>query len=324
MMEHSSRLPRGIAHARPKVGLLVGIVIGLAVAFVLPLASFGELAALFFCVIILGATLAMTSAPISELRIQQESPQIAADSQCCVIPGGRYFMGSQTGRGYPSERPALLVELPVFACMATPVTRRLFASVMGRDPGWPTRASGRLPANNVSWLDAIEFCNALSQLMDLTPCYEIRGDKVIWLDRDGYRLPTEAEWEYACRGGSWAPYCYGGTVGALPRYAWFEDNAGNRPRVVGRKLPNAWGLHDTHGNVWEWCWDEFSPHDQTRTGTGPGATRLASSHRVVRGGAFFLPAGALRSPVRRGEPHDGGDVSIGFRCVRGRHAWLTR
>lgn len=157
------------------------------------------------------------------------------------------------------------VELPAFRLARYPVT--------GADD---------VPRTGLSWYDAIALCNQLSIDADLTPAYVIDGLEVTW-DRDssGYRLPTEAEWQYACTAGTPA-YRYG----PLDDIAWYADNSAGQAQTVGLKAPNAWGLHDMLGNVWEWCWDLYDP-------------ATYGSYRIFRGGGFADPERSIGSAVRR-------------------------
>ena len=188
------------------------------------------------------------------------------------------------------------------------------------------RAASPSPgAVNISWFDAVRFCNQLSEVLGLLPCYAIANEKVTWgrdadgfvtwnRDADGFRLPTEAEWEYACRAGAQGRWCFGDVDKKLGEYAWFAENSDVETQRVGKKLPNAWGLHDMHGNVWEWCWD-WSGTYSTETQQDP-AGPAASGNRVIRGGAFLGAPRILRSAFRswfRPGVRNGG---LGFRCVR--------
>jgi sulfatase modifying factor 1 len=147
---------------------------------------------------------------------------------------------------------------------------------------YPVVAENDVPLTGVSWYDAIALCNELSADFSLSPAYVIDGPEVSW-DRDsgGYRLPTEAEWQYACTAGTPA-YRYG----PLDDIAWYDANSSGRPHPVGLKSPNAWGLHDMLGNVWEWCWDLYDP-------------ATYGSYRIFRGGGFADPDRSIGSTVRR-------------------------
>jgi len=224
------------------------------------------------------------------------------------IPAGSFLMG---GDGHP-QRP---VTVSAFRCQRTPVTRRLYREILGSDPGWPEGEADERPVNQVSWQDAVEFCNRWSQRDGLQLYYRIKGEKVLPIpEADGYRLLTEAEWEYACRAGTTTTWSFGDDEALLGKYAWFQANSNGVPHPVGQLQPNPWGLYDLHGNVWEWVWDwhgDYSIEAQTDPQGPP-----ESYFRVLRGGAFFnepwLLRSADRSRVRPG--YRGGDV--GFRCAR--------
>ncbi|TCO18052.1 sulfatase-modifying factor enzyme 1 [Kribbella steppae] len=147
---------------------------------------------------------------------------------------------------------------------------------------FPVTDSGDLPLTGLSWYDAIALCNQLSAVVGLAPAYVIDGSEVRWdTDSPGYRLPTEAEWQYACTAGTPA-YRYG----PLEDIAWYADNSAGRAHAVGLKAPNAWGLHDMLGNIWEWCWDLYDP-------------ATYGSYRIFRGGGFADPERSIGSTVRR-------------------------
>jgi formylglycine-generating enzyme required for sulfatase activity len=213
------------------------------------------------------------------------------------------------------EKPQHQVTVSAFRMAVTPVTAGLYAEVMEREAPPPERAQH--PAVDMSWFDAIEFCNRLSVRQGYRPCYRREGEQTLCDWRaDGYRLPTEAEWEYACRAGTTTSYAFGDDPAQLQRYAWFDRRDG--PFAVAQKLSNPWGLYDMHGNVWEWCWDWSGPYEQAvlRDPHGPEGPSSDFSFRVVRGGSFtFSPVG-LRSAVRVvGHPWTW-DEGGGFRCVR--------
>jgi sulfatase modifying factor 1 len=146
---------------------------------------------------------------------------------------------------------------------------------------YPVTGADDVPVTNVSWYDAVALCNKLSAEDGLPAAYEITGEEVAYLNSPGYRLPTEAEWQYACTAGTPA-YRYG----PLDDIAWYADNSDDHLHPVGQKSPNPWGLHDMLGNVWEWCWDLYDP-----TTYGP--------YRIFRGAGFADPARSVGSTVRR-------------------------
>jgi sulfatase modifying factor 1 len=187
------------------------------------------------------------------------------------------------------------VELEPFEIGVDPVTQEQLAELIGESASHPRR-----PATDVSWLRAIRFCNAASEWEGLDPAYTFEGEDVTWhVDADGYRLPTEAEWEYACRAGSTAPQ-----YGPLAEIAWTSADGVTSPQNVGGRMPNLNGLFDTLGNVWEWCWDLLDP---ARYG----------DYRVFRGGGFADDAWSVRASTRRGGGPRMHHDDVGFRVARG-------
>jgi formylglycine-generating enzyme required for sulfatase activity len=239
------------------------------------------------------------------------------------LPGVTFLMGSRDtdAEAYEDEKPRHEVTVSAFAISRCPITRELYRKLCEtlREAWQRDGDDNRLPANVVSWFDAVSFCNALSQQAELQPCYRIDGAHVAWdTNADGYRLPTEAEWEYACRAGTTSRWFFGDDPTALDRYAWFASNAHNQVQPVGEKAPNPWGLYDMSGNVYEWCWDWYDTYRAEAVIDPIGPENGGS--RVLRGGsALDFAPGRLRA-ARRGrvEPADRVGV-IGFRCVRRPH-----
>lgn len=204
------------------------------------------------------------------------------------VPGG-----SVTLRDARNHRESI-VDLHPFMIARTPVT---VAQVGERSE--PTH-SARLPATGLTWYDALKWCNGRSAEEGLSPAYDLANSWAWWdVTSPGYRLPTEAEWEYACRAGTTGP-----TYGPLQDIAWTALDALEGPQVVGTKQPNAFGLHDTLGNVWEWCWDLADPARYGR-------------YRTIRGGGWADPQWSCRASVRRSTAPDAVIEDIGFRPVRG-------
>jgi formylglycine-generating enzyme required for sulfatase activity len=162
---------------------------------------------------------------------------------------------------------------------STPVTQAQYASVVGDAPSRFSGASR--PVERVSWYEAIEFCERLSQLPE-----ERRAGRV-------YRLPSQQEWEYACRAGSATAFCCGDDWRQLEDYAWFKSNSGDTTAPVAEKLPNAWGLYDMHGNVFEWCSDAMLPYPRVSHNESPGYR--GTSVRVRRGGCWLYDHNVCRS-----------------------------
>jgi len=234
------------------------------------------------------------------------------------IQGGTFTMGSpasQTGRR-GNEMPHQ-VTVSSFYMGKYEVTQREYVEVMGTNPSNFTGDLNR-PVEQVSWFDAVEYCNRLSRKEGLTPAYTISGSgvrrTVTWnRSANGYRLPTEAEWEYACRAGTTSAYNTGANV-ISSNTGWYFDNSNRSPQPVGQKPANAWGLHDMHGNVWEWCWDWYGDYsiEAQNNPIGPAS----GYERVVRGGSWDNFAGDTYSSLRFfNEPYYR-DFVLGFRVVR--------
>ena len=244
------------------------------------------------------------------------------------VPPGVFLMGSpddEAGRaeeGDPRPRACLWSEGPRHAVTltrgfwagVTPVTQGQFAAVTGRNPSWSSRiefdpevdlGEREHPVQEVTWFDVAAFLRALSNRT-----------------ANHFRLPTEAEWEYACRAGTTTRFWSGDSEDDLARVGWYAANAAgeNNPmRPVGTKPANAFGLHDTHGNVWEWCSDVFAADYYSRSpGVDPRCTEGDRGYRVVRGGDAWDDAANCRSAARddQGAPYSHND--IGFRVVANR------
>jgi formylglycine-generating enzyme required for sulfatase activity len=259
------------------------------------------------------------------------------------IPAGNFVRDTHT------------ITLSAFRMSKFQVTQELYEAVMGNNPSWfqGTEAGkvvtageiqGKRPVETVNWYDAIVFCNRLSVREGLTPAYRINGSTnpadwgavpyYCWDDdivvgetaswdaveivsgSTGYRLPTEAQWEYACRAGSTTTWHFGNDENLLAQYAWYGECCceGGRTHQVGLKQPNGWGLHDMHGNVWEWCWDwwgTFPDPGNLNNPTGP----IDGVDRVLRGGGWYNSAWRTQSSFRIYDWPSYGGSSLGFRLV---------
>ena len=251
-----------------------------------------------------------------------------ADIPLKLIPAGTFLMGSPDGEGADDERPQHKVTISrPFYLGVYPVTQAQYAMLMGKNPSrFAATGDGKdkvawmdtsqFPVDQVNWYESVQFCNALSQTEGLVPYYEIRGEKVEILGGDGFRLPTEAEWEYACRAGTSSAYGFKGGEKELRGYAWFIKNSDERTRVVGEAKANQFGLHDMHGNVWEWTWDAYEADYYRRS---PEADPLGPSQvatRVGRGGSWIYMPLQCRSASRI-ESRPGRRLSFfGFRVAR--------
>jgi acetoin utilization deacetylase AcuC-like enzyme/formylglycine-generating enzyme required for sulfatase activity len=246
------------------------------------------------------------------------SPQVVTTQsgiEMVLISGGSFEMGSD--QGTPDEAPLHRVSVSPFWMDRYEVVQEEFKKYQRPDP---SHFKGpRQPLEQINWTDAASYCNDRSRAEGLEPCY----NEKTWecnFSAGGYRLPTEAEWEYACRAGAATQYSFGDSVGQLPACAWYAEDSLKTTHPVGQKKPNAWGLYDMHGNVAEWCNDRYakdyykqSPDKDPR---GPSKGR----ERVIRGGAWNSSAGSCRSTYRTSSLSIDdtclADDSIGFRCVR--------
>jgi formylglycine-generating enzyme required for sulfatase activity len=216
------------------------------------------------------------------------------------IQGGKFTMGDEaTGR--------VEVTLSNFKMDKYPVTQALYEQVMNTNPSY-FKGEDR-PVEMVSWFDAVGFCNELSRQTGLEPAYEITGEQVRRkLNANGYRLPTEAEWEYACRAGT-----TGDHYGELDGIAWYDRNSGGETHGVGQKKANGFGLHDMLGNVWEWCNDWYGHYPEGPV-TDPAGIENGS-YRVLRGGSWGSGARRVRAAFRDWYTPDDRYSSLGFRLV---------
>jgi len=235
------------------------------------------------------------------------------------VEGGIFQMGA--GEADRGEGPAHDVEVESFYIGKYQVTCReygAFCTATGRrDPCHRHWRGTNFPVVNVSWYDAVAYCNWLSEREGRDPCYRVEGEMVICdFDKDGYRLPTEAEWEYAARGGGESGgYRYAGSNNP-DEVGWYRDNAGGRPHPVGGKKPNELGIYDMSGNVWEWCWDwydeEYYEKAVWENPRGPAFGKC----RVVRGGGWSGFALSMRTADRSREDPSCGLDCVGFRVAR--------
>ncbi len=238
-----------------------------------------------------------------------------------LLPGGTFIMGSD--QGARDEAPAHKVTLTGFLMDKYEVSHELYAKVQLPDPShW--RDNPRGPVEKIRWRDAKQYCNERSLLEKLRPCYDEKtADWNCDPSANGYRLPTEAEWEYASRAGSTDPYDFG-TADKLRQYGWFNDNSDQKTHTAGQKKANRWGIHDLYGNVSEWCEDVYSPdYYRTAAATDPtGPPNLGTDvRRVIRGGSWKSSADQCRVTARQGERTGDSDACFstdycGFRCVR--------
>ncbi len=216
------------------------------------------------------------------------------------IPGGSFRMGCISGYGVGYERPVHEVTLSSFEMSVTEITQGQYKAVMGKNL-WSFEGDD-LPVEGVNWNVAMEFCKRFS---------EKTGEK--------FSLPTEAEWEYACRAGTETKYYTGDSENDLARAGWYGYDSGNsekKAHSVGLKEPNAWGLYDMHGNIAEWCNDWFNYNYYSSSPSTDPIGPSSGSERVIRSGKKVDPALWCRSAMRSNEAPDSTHENIGFRIVR--------
>jgi len=252
-----------------------------------------------------------------EIDIKKSNLSFEQIKEMIFVGGGTFRMGSNNGDD--DEKPVHSVTLSDFFIGKYEVTQGLWKSVTGNNPSRFT-GDDNLPVENLSWYDAVEFCNKLSEKEGLQKVYSGSGDNITMnMNANGYRLPTEAEWEYAARGGSLSKgYEYSGSNNT-DDVAWYWDNSGRKSgrktHPVGQKQPNELGIYDMSGNVLEWCWDWYGSYgsDSQTNPTGPSS----GSFRVGRGGSWRSNAGRLRPANRFYDLFpDDRDNNLGFRLLR--------
>jgi formylglycine-generating enzyme required for sulfatase activity len=232
------------------------------------------------------------------------------------IPAGQFIMGANDG---PIDvKPAHQVKVDGFLMDQTLVTQDIYQKITGSNPS--RRKNPSNPVEQATWTAAVKFCNARSLQEGLTPCYDVKTGQCNFA-ATGYRLPTEAECEYACRAGSTTKFFFGDRDEELKTYGWFHDNSEAKPHVVARKKPNPWRLYDMTGNLWEWCNDYYgSKYYRSSPGDNPLGPPEGEK-RVLRGGAWSSSPDDCASWARNCDESGATDVcltmdSYGFRCVR--------
>ena len=237
------------------------------------------------------------------------------------VTGGTFAMGSTTGKS--DEQPVHLVTLSSFSISRTEVTQGQWKAVMGNNPSLYNTAGDNAEVEQVNWYVCVSFCNKLSIKEGKTPCYSINGNTspadwtvgtiICDFTAKGYRLPTEAEWEFAARGGTKSRgYIYSGSNN-IDDVAWYSSDT--RPHAVGKKAPNELGLYDMSGNVSEWCWDYYGSYTSASQ-TNPTGSTTVSDYHLLRGGSIYSTVASCSTAARiHAQAAIYGHNSIGFRVA---------
>lgn len=241
---------------------------------------------------------------LAKFREQEISKNFTSPStgmELVLIPAGKFMMGSPSGDQdrYDDEGPAheVIIKNP-FYVGKYPVTQKQWEKIMGSNPS-KFRGEDR-PVESVSWNDVQEFIKKLNEK-------ESAGK---------YRLPSESEWEYACRAGTTTRYSFGDDESKLDDYAWYSENSSSETHPVGQNNPNPWGLYDIHGNVWEWCQDNWHGNYDGAPSDGSAWESGSGSYHVFRGGSWYGDARSCRSAYRNGIVPDFRGDYLGFRVLR--------
>ena len=228
------------------------------------------------------------------------------------LPSGSFQMGSASGSG--DEKPVRTVSLKAFTVSTTETTQAQYQTVMNDNPSFH-KLDDNMPVEKVNYQNAIEFCNRLSEKLNLEACYNL-STGVCDYSKNGFRLPTEAEWEYACRAGNGAEYYTGNGESALARAAWYAGSSREQTHPVAQKNANAFGLFDMHGNVWEWTNDWYSKQSYENGGADNPTGVASGKEKVLRGGSWLdYPQDCTSSKRRKYDPKKN-YTDIGFRIVR--------
>lgn len=231
------------------------------------------------------------------------------DEFVLLTPGKGKFpasfkMGTDGGAADAKPVHSVTIGYP-FAIAKYEVTQELYEAIMGKNPSrWKGK---RNSVEMMSWDEANDFCKKVTA--------ELRQKKLIG-DKKVIRLPSEAEWEYACRAGTTTAYSFGDDVKQLGDFAWFNGNAKGNDPPVGAKKPNPWELYDMHGYVWEWCADAWHPSYEGAPADASVWDAKDAKERVIRGGAWSAPAEAAQSAFRFKAKTEAKSDGIGFRCVK--------
>jgi formylglycine-generating enzyme required for sulfatase activity len=245
----------------------------------------------------------------SAKQVPAQFPEQSVPANMALIPGGSFAMGNDTGDR--DEKPVHAVTLHDFYMGKYEVTQKEYAAIMGNNPSG--FKGDNLPVDKANWFEAVEYCNRLSEKEGLTLVYQGEGEAITCdFTASGYRLPTEAEWEYAAAGRN-ADFNYSGSDTA-DAVGWYNANSNGKPCEVGTKAANGFGLYDMSGNVSEWCWDRYGSYSTGDQDAPTGV--LSGKNRVVRGGSWGNSAWNLRLSGRSYNVPSTRNSGIGFRIVR--------
>ncbi|MDP3113667.1 MAG: bifunctional serine/threonine-protein kinase/formylglycine-generating enzyme family protein [Candidatus Cloacimonadaceae bacterium] len=263
--------------------------------------------------------------PRAENTISTPNQMQTQTKNMIYVEGGTFNMGATDVES--NERPVHQVTLASFYIGKHEVTQKEWLAVMGSNPSY--FKGENLPVAQVRWFDAIDYCNKRSINEGLTACYSVdgsnkpndwrRGTIVCDWNANGYRLPTEAEWEYAARGGNKSKgYEYAGSndIGSV---AWYGGNSGGKTHPVGSKAPNELGIYDMSGNVWEWCWDWYAGDYYAKSPASDPRGAGSVEYRVLRGGSWYYGEYNCRVANRNNSNPDNGYHNKGLRALRAIH-----
>ena len=253
--------------------------------------------------------------PLAQAKVIPKDYVTPSGVNMSQIPGGEFIMGDKDGD--VDETPHKVFIDPFYIDKLL-ITQEEYEKVMGENIArWKGKKN---PVEQVRWSDAVHYCNERSRLEGLETCYNTETWECNY-DKKGYRLPIEAEWEYVCRAGTGTSYFFGNRKNELRNFSWFKGNSGGRPRPVGKKLPNPWGIYDLYGNTWEWCNDfyqvDYYQESPEKNPKGPET----GDNKVLRGGSWDSDADQCRSSFRYNEVPGYTDICFGydiygFRCVK--------